>query len=355
MGGGYNSVTYTAFDTIFWTAIAGQVNNWRRRELGLPSTSQGKLKQNLRPFLYNFSPLVVPPPLDWPDWIRVTGYWFLDEGDIYEPPTDLVAFMNKARADKKRLVYIGFGSITLEDPASFTKTIVDSVVKADVRCILSKGWSDRLESKDATKVEVPLPPEIFQILSAPHDWLFQQMDAAMHHGGAGTTGASLRAGIPTIIRPFFGDQFFYAQRIEDLGVGISITKANTSVIARALWEATNSQRMIVKARVMGEKIRKENGTQVAIQTIYRELDRARSQVKKPTKRESDNDTQDLEEDWTIVDDEADFDAASKSFQLQEPLMGMQQAPTDAGTGSLALASIALKAASAKREGAYKED
>jgi sterol 3beta-glucosyltransferase len=256
MGGGYNSITYMTFDTIFWTAIAGQINKWRRTQLGLPSTSMSKMKANSRPFMYNFSPHVVPPPLDWPDWVRVTGYWFLDEAGIYEPPADLVQFMAKARKDNKKLVYVGFGSIVIDDPAALTKTVVDSVLKADVRCVLSKGWSDRLETKDASKPEIPLPPEIFQIQSAPHDWLFKQMDAAVHHGGSGTTGASLRAGIPTIIKPFFGDQFFFAQRVEDLKVGIWLKKVNTSVFSRALWEATNNQRMVVRAKVLGQKIRK---------------------------------------------------------------------------------------------------
>lgn len=256
MGGGYNSITYITFDAIFWTAISGQINRWRRRELGLQNTSQAKMQANSRPFLYNFSPHVVPPPLDWPDWIRVTGYWFLDEADTYEPPPDLKAFIEKARKDNKKLVYIGFGSIVIDNPAALTKTVVDSVLKADVRCVLSKGWSDRLETKDASKPEIPLPPEVFQIQAAPHDWLFKQMDAAVHHGGSGTTGASLRAGIPTIIKPFFGDQYFFAQRVEDLGVGVWLKKVNTSVFSRALWEVTNSQRMIIKAKVLGQKIRK---------------------------------------------------------------------------------------------------
>jgi sterol 3beta-glucosyltransferase len=256
MGGNYNYVTYITFDTIFWTAISGQINKWRRRELGLQHTNQRKMQASQRPFLYNFSPHVVPPPLDWPDWVRVTGYWFLDEGDIFKPPTELTAFIEKARTDGKKLVYVGFGSIVIDDPAALTKTVVDSVLKADVRCVLSKGWSDRLETKDPSKPEIPLPPEIFQIQQAPHDWLFKQMDAAVHHGGSGTTGASLRAGIPTIIKPFFGDQFFFAQRVEDMGVGVWLKKVNTSVFSRALWEVTNSQRMIVKAKVLGQKIRK---------------------------------------------------------------------------------------------------
>lgn len=254
-GGYYNMVTFYLFDNVFWRAISGQVNRWRNRELGLQATSLEKMQPNKVPFLYNFSPSVVPPPLDYSDWIRVTGYWFLDEGSKYTAPKDLTDFINKARADGKRLVYVGFGSIVVPDSAALTQVVVDSVIKADVRCILSKGWSDRLEKKGADVVEATLPPEIFPIKSAPHDWLFSQIDAAAHHGGSGTTGASLRAGIPTIVRPFFGDQFFFGQRVEDLGVGIVVKKMNVYHFASALWMAAHSERMIIKARALGERIR----------------------------------------------------------------------------------------------------
>lgn len=264
MGGAYNYVTYVMFDNVFWKAMAHQVNRWRNSLLKLPNTNLEKLQINKVPFLYNFSPYVVPPPLDYSDWIRVTGYWFLDEGnDKWQPPADLMAFIEKARQDDKKLVYVGFGSIIVPDPAKLTQEVIDAVLKADVRCILSKGWSDRLEpagartgTDDKPRFEPTLPSEIFQIKSAPHDWLFRQIDAAAHHGGSGTTGASLRAGIPTIIRPFFGDQFFFGSRVEDLGVGICLKKWGAISFARALWEATHSQRMIVKARVLGEQIRK---------------------------------------------------------------------------------------------------
>lgn len=255
MGGAYNYITYVMFDNVFWKAIAGQINRWRKKELSLPRTSLEKMQPNKVPFLYNFSPSVVVPPLDYSDWIRVTGYWFLDEGTDYTPPKEISDFIAKARADGKKLVYIGFGSIVVSDSAALTKTVVNSVLKADVRCILSKGWSDRLDKVGATEPEVPLPEDILQIKSAPHDWLFTQVDAVTHHGGSGTTGASLRAGKPTIIKPFFGDQFFYGSRVEDLGVGIYLRKLNVSVFARALWEATHSERIIAKANLLGEQIR----------------------------------------------------------------------------------------------------
>ena len=307
MGGAYNYITYVMFDNVFWKAIASQVNRWRKKELGLRSTNLDKLQPNKVPFLYNFSPSVVVPPLDYSDWIRVTGYWFLDEASDWTPPEDLTNFIAQARADEKKIVYIGFGSIVVSDPAALTKTVVDSILKADVRAILSKGWSDRLGNHDATVPEVPLPPEILQIKSAPHDWLFKQIDAAAHHGGAGTTGASLRAGLPTIVKPFFGDQFFFGSRLEDLGVGICMKKLNVSVFSRALWEATHSHRMIVKAHVLGEQIRKEDGVAMAIQAIYRDMEYAKSLIKrrKEMTREGADEGCAEEESWTFIGDESD--------------------------------------------------
>jgi sterol 3beta-glucosyltransferase len=290
-GGAYNSFTYVMFDAVFWRATAGQINRWRNVTLGLPNTTWEKLQANKVPFLYNFSPQVVPPPLDFSDWIRVTGYWFLDEADHnnWTPPKELTDFIDQARADGKKLVYVGFGSILVPDPAKMTQEVIDAVLKADVRCILSKGWSDRWatpkdkergaqlateadpagkaydpdDSKtqtrspvDPSKPEVPLPPEIFQIKSAPHDWLFKQIDAAAHHGGSGTTGASLRAGLPTIVRPFFGDQYFFGNRVEALGVGVCLRRWGSKSFARALWEVTHDERVIARARALGEEIRK---------------------------------------------------------------------------------------------------
>lgn len=318
MGGAYNYMTYVMFDNVFWKAMAGQVNRWRKTTLGLPPTNLEKMAQNKVPFLYNFSPSVVAPPLDFSDWIRVTGYWFLNEGIDWTPPDDLRNFIEQARKDGKKLVYVGFGSIVVSDPAKMTQEVIDAVLKADVRCVLSKGWSDRMGS-DSSVPEPELPPEIFQIKSAPHDWLFTQMDAAAHHGGSGTTGASLRAGIPTIIRPFFGDQFFYGARVEDLGVGICLKKWGVASFARALWEACNSERIIVKAKVLGEAIRKENGVDTAIQCIYRDMEYARSLVvakagkhqasKQSKEAASDSVSEDEEEEesWTFVGNDDDFE------------------------------------------------
>lgn len=129
---------------------------------------------------------------------RILGYWFLDDADVgskkWQPSADLINFIDKARKSKKKIIYIGFGSIVVSDPKSMTRTVIDAILRSGVHAILSKGWSDRLSKNttEATEPEEPLPQEIYPVSSVPHDWLFKQIDAACHHGGAGTTGASLR-------------------------------------------------------------------------------------------------------------------------------------------------------------------
>jgi len=205
------------FDQVFWRATSGQINRWRRNVLHLASTSLDKMEPHKIPFLYNFSPIVVPPPLDWPEWIRITGtfsffnclsfinclwlsgYWFLDDAEVgskkWTPPSDLEIFIDSAHKTGKKVVYIGFGSIVVSDPKAMTRIIIEAIVHSGVHAVLSKGWSDRLQVKTNGEViepEEPLPQQIFQVTSVPHDWLFRRIDAACHHGGAGTTGASLR-------------------------------------------------------------------------------------------------------------------------------------------------------------------
>ena len=129
-----------------------------------------------------------------------SGYWFLDDPDNsttkkWTPPPDLISFIDSAHALGKKVVYIGFGSIVVSDPESMTRCVVEAIQQSGVYAILSKGWSDRLSTKKTHSNEVPeipLPPQVYPISSIPHDWLFPRIDAACHHGGAGTTGASLR-------------------------------------------------------------------------------------------------------------------------------------------------------------------
>ncbi|KAI0051096.1 glycosyltransferase family 1 protein [Auriscalpium vulgare] len=270
----FNAASYVLFDNVLWTATSGQVNRWRKHTMHIGPTDMGHLAQSKIPFIYNFSQAVVPKPLDWGDATTISGYWFLDNPDLgWTPPESLIAWMDKARKDQKPIVYIGFGSIVVPNPKLVTDHLIKAVQRSGVRAIISKGWSARM-AKPGEEDDTVFPDECYPLEKVPHDWLFPKIDAAMHHGGAGTTGASLRAGIPTLIRPWFGDQFFWASRVQKLGVGVKVTSLRVAEIADALTKATTDRIMKERALAVGERIREENGVETAIEAIYTYMHRA---------------------------------------------------------------------------------
>ena len=276
--GSYNLLTHIIFENIFWKGISGQVNAWREKTLGLARTNLHKLQQYRVPFIYNVSPAILPPSVDFPEWVKISGYWFLDEGALnYKPPAELMEFIERARQERKTLVYVGFGSIVVSDANALTQTIVDAILELEVLCILNKGWSDRL-SKAEKGPEIKMPPVIFECGSVPHDWLFPKVDVAIHHGGSGTTGASLRAGTPTIIKPFFGDQFFYASRIEEFGAGICLKTLNAKILAKAIRTVTTEKKYKQKVQEIASAMLKERGVMSAVEAIYTELAYAKSLI-----------------------------------------------------------------------------
>ncbi|CEP11565.1 hypothetical protein [Parasitella parasitica] len=277
----YNDMTYVMIDMALWAGTSKYVNRFRRNVLELPSTNLDRLELWRVPYVYSFSPSVVHPPKDWPDYIHCTGYWFLDNPDTkWKPDEALVEFLHNPN-DPRPIVYIGFGSIIVPDAVETTRVIVDSVLKADVRAIVCKGWSARVttskvshrkarsagdmelikqeEVEQEEDSEILLdqhPGTIYHVDSVPHDWLFPQIQGVVHHGGAGTTAAGLRAGLPTVIKPFFGDQRFWGQRIEELQVGICLNKLMKNQLIEALKTITQNTTMIAKASKIGETIRK---------------------------------------------------------------------------------------------------
>lgn len=268
MGPGFNYSTYVLFDNIMWKATSGQVNKWRRKHLHLEPTDMAKLSHTKVPFMYNFSSAVCPKPLDWHDDIEITGYWYLENSDSdWTPPDDLERFIQKAKEDERPLVYIGFGSIVVPHPDEMTRSIVKAVDKANVRAIIAKGWSARGSSdKEGGANEDPIEysENCYSLDKVPHGWLFPRIDAALHHGGAGTVGASLRAGIPTLIKPWFGDQMFWATRVTKLGVGLRVNDLDSDNLAKDLNKATTDRVMMERASKIGEKIRSEDGVENAV-------------------------------------------------------------------------------------------
>src|SRR5690606_8488822 len=150
-------------------------------------------------------------------------------------------------------VYVGFGSMASTDPERMTEIVLSAIKRSGQRAIFLTGWGGLSQSD--------LPDDVFKIESAPHDWLFPRMAAIVHHGGAGTTAASLRSGKPTIVLPFFGDQPFWGQRVEKLGVGRQIErkKLTAETLAQAIAMATGDITLRERAAALGERIRAEDG------------------------------------------------------------------------------------------------
>ncbi|MEL6384626.1 MAG: glycosyltransferase [Cyanobacteria bacterium J06626_18] len=261
LGGWYNQRTYQIADLFFAFSVGKLVKDWRA-EQHLPRQSKFDLLHTHTgepiPVLHCYSRHVAPEPTDWPDNVIASGYWFLDQQTTWEPPENLQAFLNSGDAP----VYVGFGSMAGRDPERLARIVIGALQQAKVRGILATGWGG-LSAED-------LPETIFKLEQAPHDWLFPQMAAVVHHGGAGTTAAGLRAGCPTTVCPFFGDQPFWGQRVYGLGVGsepIPQKKLTAEKLAAAIQTVTTDVSIRQKAKALGEKLRQEDGIAKAIALI----------------------------------------------------------------------------------------
>jgi sterol 3beta-glucosyltransferase len=219
----------------------------------------GKQVTRTHPTVISCSNNVFPRPADWPEGVHNTGYWFLDEEAGWTPSDDLVRFLENGDPP----VYVGFGSLGGATEAKQTmKMIIESLKRCGQRGILATGWSG------TTKMD-KLPDDIFILESAPHAWLFPRMKAVVHHGGAGTTAAGLRAGIPSIVIPHGNDTPAWGRRVYELGVGpkpIPRKKLNVERLSDAINESLSDE-IPSKARDLGKKIQSEDGAGNAAKMI----------------------------------------------------------------------------------------
>jgi len=213
-----------------------------------------------KPILFAISPTVLPKPPDWGPLAFITGYWPLNSPPGFTPPADLERFLDSGPPP----VYIGFGSMIHGNPVWLTQTVLQAVKDAGKRAVLSPGWGG-LDSNN-------LPSEVFPLPSLPFSWLFPRLAAAVHHGGAGTTAACMRAGIPQVIVPFIADQPFWAQRMHALGVApgpVPLRGLNSEKLARAISATVNNPEMRHKADVLGQQVSAEEGISNAAQIVQR--------------------------------------------------------------------------------------
>ena len=247
-----------------WLTVLAGADAARVEVIGVPPLPRfGGLAHLLPkelPVLYGISSAILPRPADWPASRHTVGTWFLDPPPRWRPDADLEAFL----AADPPPVYIGFGSMGSDDPAATARLLLDAIGAAGVRAVVHRGWARLLDGDPPASVHVTE--------SVPHAWLLPRVSAAVHHGGAGTTAASLRAGVPTVVVPFHGDQPFWARRVKELGAGptpIPRRRLNADRLAAALVAATSDPAIRRRAAALGNQIRAEDGVGDAVQWIER--------------------------------------------------------------------------------------
>jgi UDP:flavonoid glycosyltransferase YjiC (YdhE family) len=265
-GGRFNLAVYQAQRQLLWRMVRPLVNGACRDVLGietLPALEPfGELDRQHQLLLYCYSAAVAPPPPDWGPWIEVTGYWFLDSSTGWHPPPALEAFLSNGPSP----MCVCFGSVPC-DCSEITVIVRHALDLTGHRAVLVTGGGG---------LPPELPPNIFAIDWVPFDWLFPQVAAVVHHGGAGTTAEGFRSGVPAIIVPHFYDQFFWGRRVLDLGVGprlIPRNRLNADALATALRVATTDPRMRRRAAELGARIRAEDGVGRAVAAFERHFGR----------------------------------------------------------------------------------
>jgi UDP:flavonoid glycosyltransferase YjiC (YdhE family) len=238
-----------------WAPFAGGMTRARNEVLGLPGKTPPP--NPAFPVIYGVSPHVVAPPADWSGQRHFTGYWFLPAAPGWSPPPALEQFLAAGEAP----VCIGFGSMASDDPRALSALVLDAVKQAGVRAVLLSGWGGLADlGRD----------DVFVTSEAPHDWLYPRTSAIVHHGGAGTTAAALKSGVPAVVVPFSMDQPFWGSRVEALGVGpkpIPRKKLTVAALAAALRQAVSDQAMRERAKALGQRISAEDGVGAAVNAL----------------------------------------------------------------------------------------
>ncbi|MFD8719846.1 glycosyltransferase [Streptomyces sp. NPDC059629] len=256
LGGVGNRLSFGAVDLGSWMVFRRFVNTWRRESLGLPELSLSAPFRPVRqaPVLCAFSPTVVPRPSDWGRNVHVTGFWH-HEQPLWTPSRRLLAFLSDGPAP----VYVGFGSMKTGDPEATDALVRTALRRANLRGVLP---GDPATSED----------DILVVGDTPHDWLFPRMAAVVHHGGAGTTASALRAGRPSLICPFFGDQPYWAARVYELGAGpapLPIRKLTVAALVDRLHALTRHTPYTETALGLGRALAAEDGVGQACQVLDR--------------------------------------------------------------------------------------
>ncbi len=226
-----------------------------RARLGLPR-GRSRTPRKARA-LHGYSSLVVPRPRDWPPHLEVTGYWWPYDGDT-RLPADLREFLDAGPPP----VFVGMGSATVPDPARLSGEVVRALRRAGLRTVIQRGWGGLEAAGD----------DVLTIDEVPHSALFPRMAAVIHHCGAGTTAAGLRAGVPAVPVPIQFDEGFWAGRLVALGVApraVPLRKFTADALADAVRRATTNPSYGRRARDIADGLRAEDGFAPVLDAVNR--------------------------------------------------------------------------------------
>ncbi|KAF4964403.1 hypothetical protein FSARC_7668 [Fusarium sarcochroum] len=263
-----NYISYAMIELLAWQGLSDIINRFRAKCLGLDPVSviwaPGMLQRLKVPHTYCWSPALIPKPKDWGSHISISGFYFLNLASNYTPSLALQTFLDAGPPP----IYIGFGSIVLKDPNTMTELIFEAVRKTGQRVLLSKGWGGMGAD------ELHIPGGVFMLDSVPHDWLFKHVSCVVHHGGAGTTAAGIKAGRPTVVVPFFGDQPFWGAMVSQAGAGPDPIP-HRQLTADKLADAINfclKPESLERANDLASKIAAEQGCDMGAQSFHQHLE-----------------------------------------------------------------------------------
>jgi UDP:flavonoid glycosyltransferase YjiC (YdhE family) len=248
-----NRMSHHVVDGLIWRSFRGKVNAARSATLGFPP--RRRLWTD-NPMLYGISPSLLPRPRDWPANAVICGQW-VRSAAAYQPPAGLAAFLAAGEAP----IYVGFGSMAAFDRRTLLEVVLPAV--SGRRALFYPGWSGVGPSD--------LPANVLAIGETPHDWLFPRVSMVVHHGGAGTSHSAVRAGAPSVVVPFAGDQFFWADRLQRAGAappGVAARDMSAATLDRAIT-LSESDGMRSRAAALGVAMRAEDGLGVAVAQIER--------------------------------------------------------------------------------------
>jgi sterol 3beta-glucosyltransferase len=257
----YNRLSHHLLKQIYWYGGHVGYDSLKKQSPDFPQQITWPFlasQRRMTPRVYAFSPTVIPRPPDWGEGIHITGYWWLDRPPAWQPPRQLLDFLQAGPPP----VCISFGSMVSRDAERVYRVVLAALAKSGQRGLILSGW----QGWEALRV----PPEVLVTGAVPHEWLLPRMAANIHHGGAGVTGAVLRAGMPSLVIPFGADQPFWAQRVARLGVGpapIAYNRLMVENLMAAIGQLLQNVEMRRRAVEIGQQIQSEDGLGFALEII----------------------------------------------------------------------------------------